>query len=507
LLKSIRGISVCFFCCLLVFNHVQAQDSVSLHEKYFRYRDRLNYFVVFADEPGGSLLANIRNRDIWADPDGVYPSGDEVDFQQGIVFGQTHTRTGYLLGTLATEYALLIRAGDTARAGETLSQIASVLRAFDRTDRCESGPPWFLNDTLDGFFVREDVPPVLSDSMFYELNDWLKEGDYAGFRKQRGEYGVPALIEKNVVEGLSKYSSPAGYFYSRRESGHPDSVSFVRGNEGYEHYYRNQKFTSQDEVLGALVGLALTFRFVDDTTIRNVARDQMLRMISFMCGSRKTLWWRPLYPDGTRMGNENGADGRAYAFAMKTLAYKIAGKDYLKKFYPAIVQAPWCRDAYEGAEYAAISGIGYSDYRIMRFLLAEAMSVSGASRISRNVPKMLKNFTKQYQWDPFYLLLHAALNENSIGTNLYDLSALSQQLRSAPINGTYQYGNSSYPKVAGWSAEFKWSATIDAQNGATNENWSLGNYSGIDFMLLHNLACLMIEEYNKNYIDFVKSKL
>lgn len=499
MLKSIRGLLVCLISCLLVFNHVQAQDSVSVHEKYFRYRDRLNYFVAFSDEPGGGLLANIRNRDVWYDPDGLFPSGDEVDYHMSITYGQTHTRTGYLLGTLATEYALLMQAGDTIAAEKTLMQIRVVLNAFERTDRCESGAPWFTKDTLDGFFVREDALPVLSPVFSSQLNAGLNDSDYFALRASRGEYGFPSLIMNNSVEALKMYESPDGYFFTKRESGHPNEDAFNRRNKQYLHYYKNQKFTSQDEVLGSFVGLALTIKFVDDEAIRKSARDHVLRMINFMCGSRKTLWWRPLFPDGTRMGNENGADGRAYAFALKTLAYKLVGKEYLKKHYPAIVRAPWCRDAYEGTELACLSGIGYSEYRILRFLMAEAMSVSGVSRVGNNVPKIIYLITDDYEWDTFYLLLHASLNNIEVDGTFYDFNRLSTQLQQAPPNGTWQYGNSSYPKTPGWSAEFKWSATTAAQNGKTGESWALGNYSGIDFMLLHNLACLVIPEYNASW--------
>ena len=506
MLKSIRPVILFFLLLLVAKDNVHAQDTVSVHEKYFRYRDRLNYFVVFSDEPGGGLLANIRNRDVWCDPDGVYPSGDEVDYHQSITFGQTHTRTGYLLGTLATEYALLKQAGDTIATEKTLKQIRIVLNAFERTDRCESGQPWSLKDTLDGFFVREDAPPTLSRSFSNQLNMGLNDSDYFRWRVSRGEYGLPSLITYNSVEALKMYDSSDGYFFSKRESRHPDEVAFTRRSAEYMRYYKNQKYTSQDEVLGSFVGLALTIKFVDDEAIRKLAQNHILRMVNFMCGSRKTLWWRPLFPDGTRMGNENGADARAYAFAMKSLAYKIAGKEYLKDHFPAIVKAPWCRDAYEGAELACLSRIDKTEYRILRFLMAEAMSVSGASRTSRNVPKLLKKITSDYEWDTFYLLLHAALNNVPIDKKIYNFSRLSSQLQQAPINGTWQYGDSKYPKTQGWSAEFKWSATTDAQNGQSNEMWSIGNYSGIDFMLLHNLACLMIKEYNESHVKYIKCK-
>lgn len=505
-MKSIVYLSVCFLCILIEARIVVAQDSVSVHEKYFRYRNRLNYFMVFSDEPGGGLLANIRNRDAWKDPDGIDASGDEIDYHQSISFGQTHTRTGYLLGTLSTEYALLKQAGDIIAADKTLAQIRIVLNAFKRTDLCESAPPWFLKDTLDGFFVREDVSPILSGRLYNQLNFSLNENDYFGNRALRGEFGIPALIDSNSIECLRMYEHNNAYFFNKREAKHPDFVSFENKNTDYYKYYKDQKFISQDEVLGALVGLCLTYKFVDDEFIRKDALNHILLMINFMCGSKKTLWWRPLFPDGTRMGNENGADGRAYAYAMKSIAYNYAGQEYLKNHFPDILKAPWCRDAYEGAEIACLSGIGVAEYRIFRFLMAESISLSGASRISKNVPFLLKSFTSIYDWDTFFLLLHAALNDLKINKKTYDFKKLSIQLSQVPANGTWQYGDKKYPKNIGWSAEFKWSATIDMQNGKTNENWSLGNFSGIDFMLLHNLACLLIDEYKTGFNHYLEHK-
>ncbi|PKP05428.1 MAG: hypothetical protein CVU11_00555 [Bacteroidetes bacterium HGW-Bacteroidetes-6] len=483
-------------------NHTAAQDSASVHEKYATYRNRLQYFVVFSNEPGGGLLANIRNRNVWLDPDGVYPSGDEIDYHLSITFGQTHTRTGYLLGTLATEYALLKQAGNTTRAEITKNEIVSVLDAFDRTDLCESKAPWFKDkDTLDGFFIREDAPPVLSKLMYRLFNKDLNEDDYFREHFNRGEYGLPALITPNATEGIASCIDSRNNFHQ-----HLLNTKLINTDTNKTISITHQNFTSQDEILGALVGLSLTIKYVEDSDIQNRALNQAIRMIHFLSGAGKTPWWRPNFPDGTKMGNENGADGRAFAFALKSFAYEIAGKEFLLREYPALIKAPWCRTAFEGTEYACVSGIGNNEYRILRYLTAEALAISGQSVVFKDVGRELKMITSPYDWDTFYMLLYCALHDVEPASINFNYSKLALQLAQAPPNGTWQYRYDNVKTPEGWSAEFKWSATRISQNGETNECWAIGNYSGIDFMLLHNLACLLLKDYNSTFIQILSDK-
>ncbi len=488
---------------LLCFSITAQQDSV-LYRKYEAYRMRLKYFVFFSNEPGGGLLANIRNRDVLINPDGMHNSGDETDYHPAITFGQTHTRTGYLLAVLATEYSLLMRSGEHELAQLVLREINCVLDAFDRTDRCESGPPWFGTDTLDGFFVREDAPPILSAQMHHGLNKDLMESH--DFRKMLSDcrFGDPAYIHRNAVECLAMYTQPEGYFFSHREGSHPDSAAFALREQSFFRYYKNQKFTSQDEVLGSLVGLVLTIKLVDDSRVQARAKLHVLNMISFLSAGEQN-WWRPAFPDGSKMGNNNGADARAYAFALKNIAFQCSSKDSLKKKYPSLARAPWCRTAFEGTEYASLSRVGLKEYRILRFLMAEALALSGSSCLFQNVGREISIITAPYDWDTFFLLLYAVVHQVSVDELPFDSQKLAKQLNEAPQRGTWAYTTGTPALIKGWSAEFKWSATPEAQNGQNNERWALGNYSGIDFMLLYNLACLKIDSYYAGYQQNLKA--
>ncbi len=130
--------------------------------KYWYYRDRLEYFVMPGTNAGQSLVVDIRNQ----------PWNDKQDI---IRFGQQYTRMGFYLGMLATEYKLLQDNGQYHELSAILYEIELALNALIRTDMHESGPPWsylgITEDYWDGFFVREDVPPLFNAQ--YDAENYL----------------------------------------------------------------------------------------------------------------------------------------------------------------------------------------------------------------------------------------------------------------------------------------------------------------------------------------------
>jgi len=79
--------------CNQGIGYSQTQDN--LH-KYWYYRDRLKYFVIPGPKIGESSIITDRNK------------LSEVEDFRNIDFGQHSVYTGYYLGVLATEYALLM---------------------------------------------------------------------------------------------------------------------------------------------------------------------------------------------------------------------------------------------------------------------------------------------------------------------------------------------------------------------------------------------------------------
>lgn len=166
--------------------------------KYWCYRDRLEYFVMPGNEAGQSMVADIRNQPWFGS-------------QDNIGFGQQYTRMGFYLGMLATEYRLLKDNGQYQELPAILYEIELALNALIRTDMHESGPPWsylgITEDYWDGFFVREDVPPLFNaqydaENSLIHFNQGLSDDNIENLL-QYGYYGKPAKISYNRINCIN----------------------------------------------------------------------------------------------------------------------------------------------------------------------------------------------------------------------------------------------------------------------------------------------------------------
>jgi hypothetical protein len=148
-----KKIIILFITFLLIFqNNLFSQDTRANLLKYWYYRDRLKYFVVPGPNQGESEIVCGRNRN---------DQGVPVD---NISFGQHGINFGYYIGTLATEYRLLMNNGQIFDAQTTLNEVYLALFQFNRyLDRTTNyGDNDLLNEE-NGFFVRENVPENFLD--------------------------------------------------------------------------------------------------------------------------------------------------------------------------------------------------------------------------------------------------------------------------------------------------------------------------------------------------------
>lgn len=160
-MKIRQGVLICLMIYFFLTPELKGQSTDENLLKYWYYRDRLEYFVMPGTNDGQSLVAGIRNQP-W-----------EIG-REGINFGQQYTRIGFYLGMLATEYKLLQDNGQYHELPAILYEIELALNALIRTDMHESGPPWsylgITEDYWDGFFVREDVPPLFNS--YYNVEEY-----------------------------------------------------------------------------------------------------------------------------------------------------------------------------------------------------------------------------------------------------------------------------------------------------------------------------------------------
>jgi hypothetical protein len=122
----------------------------------------------------------------------------------------------------------------------------------------------------------------------------------------------------------------------------------------------------------------------------------------------------------------------------------------------------------------------------------------------------LRTIGNENEWESFYMPLWAVINDKDLTKNTYNypFSLLIEQLSSAPCGGPFHY-SFSYNGVVydtcsqGWSNQYKFDAAIQAQYAGDENNF--GVFSGADYMLLYNLACLAFPdgfEYNNQTYRF-----
>lgn len=272
--------------CLGVMAKSQV-DEASLEEKYWNYRERQRLKFIKLDwrNGGGLSFAKIDRRIKCGELQGAIEGGD---------LGMS---MGFYLGTLALEYANLLRVNKNVNP--VLTEIYYAINAIGRID--ENAEPFFdqsLSPTKDGFFIRQDFPLD-----FYK--DWEAQGDPIHLIKGGSSMGaVPKLGEsldmkiipengKNYIwhEYISDFEDKKYVFptqtYLNENPHSPIAWSFtqcrytdngvdpINGTPtGLEHKKLSLNEMSQDQVIGYLFGLAYIKEFVPNVYVKPTALDR-----------------------------------------------------------------------------------------------------------------------------------------------------------------------------------------------------------------------------------------
>lgn len=136
----------------------------------------------------------------------------------------------------------------------------------------------------------------------------------------------------------------------------------------------------------------------------------------------------------------------------------------------------------------------------------------------------VKNISSFYSWDPFHMMLMGYLhgfnmnNEditdvsffNAIAT--YEISNPSNKyvnfardhLSKAPCEGPLNFKNTGAPGVKGWNTSKRWHSSYLTQvETEPTEGFISGIYSGLDYMMLHNLYYLNSNAQLPHYVNYI----
>ncbi len=437
----------------LFFNFSEAQEKMNAQDnldKYWNYRTRLvNYFVKPGPKMGESVVAHIRNK-----------NGKS---QKGFSVSDQTIDLAWYIGILATEYRLLI--DNNQNAESTLRELYYAMLAFDRLDRCETGPPWLLDkDTLDGFFIRYDTGLESKPEEFSIIgrNKGLSSKDTWGSKPA----GVPTFI--------------AGYDYEDSPNYHTSAVS-------------------QDQVVHLLMGYSLVYKCLPDTALffydnnlrkhrynfHQNALNVVDRLISYFL---KDSNWIIKDPKGDNV--PRGHNAIMYAYPLAAIGKRVTGKSYDDTWS----QSFWAKKLW------GLSRVPnwVNDYNSTMALTLAALSdtwwdMTPFGKIN-NTGFYIKKCGGPWNRETFFLLLYQFINNKR--TNKYDKEKVLAQIESAPFNGPYYWSQDSVKFDCcgmqagrpgdGWAYPNKFRGTKKEQFGL-DDNPHKGNFSGVDYLLLYNL--------------------
>jgi len=458
-------------------------------QKYWYYRDRLKYFVMPGTEPGQSIVFTHRNDNYPADR---------------IAITQPRVVDGFYIGVLATEYKLLKDNGQIADAQATLYELNLSLDALIRMDKCEDDIPWNYNyESFDGFFIREDIPPVLTTEMENYFNEGINTTEDYTTRLESGYWGSPYYIDRYIVDCTKEFEDVQNNYYNNFPGDYNNLAD-------YWEYWKNGKFGSNDEIIGTCLGLALVSKLVDDPVVRKKAIDIAGITLSYtrmhpLCDTDEDFCnrWRLMFPDGTKIAENDGGISWAFAHGLMKSGRRIC-EDFINEFPDLKLNvSPGQQLTYRFFVAACEAGMQTKDNDCM---ISKLLAISGYNPPSPiGADRAIFNITDKYQWDVFYLMLWAVLHDKNLdNSGFFNASRLLDQIQTAPCSGPFRYSfaedyncgshcSKTVIPTGGWGSYLRYQVGPYTQYfgcDPANCDVTRGIFSGVDYMLLYNLACL-----------------
>ncbi|MBT3208834.1 MAG: T9SS type A sorting domain-containing protein [Bacteroidetes bacterium] len=451
-------------------------------KKYWYYRDRLKTHFMVVDNN------NAQGTNI--------PAGRRYDEEEGGVmktvlkWGDASAYLGMYISVLATEYRLL--KDNQQDYSETLQELKNALQAFERLDKYAEY--WWhdphsidLPNDINGFFIRDDVGSDPLSSYNYILN------------------------HPNSLLTQSGITTIKSDFINGDDGGHPCEMS-------------------KDQVWLILPSLALVESLVDEpnyiiqdvlganVTFREWVRKITHRVISYCQGQPYEISFPPIiitYPcdwyiynpvtsQAVRRGPDVIEDGLFYTWYFN-FGFAEAGNSItdLQNYSSLHCNLSDTRgtDFREDARFqASYNPVSFYSFGSLISIMNGESSWQGLGwgGDSFTYYEFLRHVMLDVHWYEHLRLIRGIIHSFS------DISYSQQNARqtyldllnSAPECGPYNFNEI----VNGYWAQLDWSSLnrLIWPEWLGDSNDKMGHYSGLDYMLLHNLFCLTYENFIEN---------
>lgn len=426
-----------------------------LLKKYWNYRDRFSArFVRVGDQPGFSMpieqyLYNDCRWDwIWWNYPPQYITDGFGILSPG---GDQTCGLGHYIAMCATEYALLKQNNQPTDA--VVRELYYALKAYYRLERTAN--QIFGNPNYFGYFLRQDAPNDL----------------HLAFQDDAVPAGRRPVC--TISEEVQRQYSP-------------DSMV--------------SNFTSQDQVIHLLLGMALVKRYIPTSLQYNgegvaaLAVEAARRMV-FRFYTDK---WDLKNPRGESVGNVRGGQAQPWAYAFdKTWAYINPNGTTFGNYTFNIVDV-LLKNIYECCGHLG----GITHFYNKRLFISLA-STSNTKTIDYNFDYTMQDGL----W--IYPLVHGVLHNLRLASNRETrlLDTMYYALTQAPDSGTCININNGNPDCAStpyWRGQNRWMGNIATRDTITDTNNHPADHYGLDYLLAYNLYRLYtnpIGYYNTNIIS------
>lgn len=443
--------SFCILLTLISFSSI-GFDFENASSKYWQYRNRFrNYFISIGADAGQSLPFTTRNINGW-NPNSTGSSLLEL--------GEVPIMLGNYMALLATEYHLIQKVNKT-ETESTIKELFYALYAFNRLDlKAETVNQYQKTPSLNGFFIREDF-----QEDFIQKNQNLNKG-----LSHKDPFTLGSGTPGRVTDLSRSFPKTCDNGYATK----------------YEHLPM-----SLDQFIGILYGAYMVVEFLPDsitwnnkpfqdgeTSLHQEAQNIIYRITSYAY----THHWNLKEPDGSYLGDchftkkptftKNNGTFQFFSKLIQTSAYRSA-HDLFKK-HETKISSSFLHFLAPLANWAP------RNYNARMYLYLLTLSDKKAKKQAS-----VNKYAERFYWEPFFNELGIAINgwakSGSIKKETENI------LASAPIHGPYYHNKEDYA-LGGWASPDRFSASIGEQNhGPRYTQGEAGNYSGLDYMILHNL--------------------
>jgi len=450
----------------------------------------INDFMKVGKEQGNCIVFAERNYDY---SDGT-EKGNYNKFYSKVGPDQIDLTNMYL-ANLALEYKLLTRSNQSTQ--ETLKEIYYLLRTINRLD---SWADWFWppltpptngeflgypqNGLLNGFILREDMPPNFIDSLYNYQN-------YKHFNYAVNEFNHSGNVDSSSYSGLhmtNKLTNDNKFSNCEIFSGDFNDEIKEELSLPHDKYYSMffafmclNKYIPNNTVY-IENGQVQTFQDGEadiKTEVRNITNRCHTYLRGNTFGSPVSDWGME-YPDGTDLNFlALGSVAPLFPYPVVNTICHI-NNDY-----------PWNYPCLDNSDLISLNFLPYNGVT-----LANAVSQDNAVFLAWN--HVNSNVYGGYQ--PLWLLMMqntslfnlqwadlARKVLHQTGQMTRNKAVFANPINAASCQGPFNFGSCNYGDYE-WSSQDRTEHPNARGNGCQNSGALFpGNYPGVDYMLLHNL--------------------